>query len=312
MNATKYFLLVVAGLLAVFYSIQAQAVDSPYQINLLAAPVINYDPFSGQIESERYRIRLELSDSASADRRAALEQNRGRRLKLRIKAADNGDFEVQNGIRSLPIDISPAGNRRGFGRTDQEFFKEFTIRNNLRPENIGFIVAVPASIYADPGEYLLDIDVELIDVVSNAVLTNIEAQIKVLVEISLQSNIAGGSVNRNANSRFTIVDFGVLETGETQQLSLQVRGNTSADISLRSENQGRLKHVDEEDLFVDYSVNVDGEASDLERPLRLIRAVDKTIRGSAYPMEIKVGDVEGSFSGSYRDIITVEVRPSLN
>ena len=308
-NCLKAALMVLFALL---FSLRAEATESPYDINLLAAPTINYDPFSGQIEAEAFRVRLDLSDVARSDRRTVSQQNRGRRLKLRIKPTTNSDFAVVNGIETLPLDVTPLGNARGFGRTATEVFQEFTVGNNLILRTFNFVMAVPASIYADPGNYVLPINIELLDVVSNAVLTSIETEIKVLVEVSLQSNIAGGSVNRNANSRFTLVDFGVLETGESQQISLQVRGNASANITLTSENDGRLQHTEDEQLFVNYSVDVDGEPSELEQPLQLIRAVDQTIQGSAYPIEIKIGDVGGSFSGSYRDIITVEVRPTLN
>lgn len=311
MNLIKSIVIVVIVFLATTFSKIMVAADIPYDINLSSLSTLSYDPFSSEQEIERFSVGLELSDSASTDRSAARARNNGRQLRVRIGAADGKDFVVKNGLQTLPVGVTPIGNSRGFSKSNNEFFRDFRIGNGLRSQNFNFQISVPTSIYADPGLFSLPVRVDLIDILSNTILTTVESEINVQVEVSVQSNLAGGSVNRNPNSRVARVDFGELETGESKQISLQIRGNSSADITIVSENEGRLKMTNDEGVFVNYSVDVDGETSELESPLEIIRAIEKTIRGSAYPIKIQVGDVDGAFAGSYRDIITVEVRPTL-
>jgi len=293
-------------------SIQARANETPYDINLAPVAQITYEPFSGLPSRERLSISLARSDLAASDLATAIEQNRGRRLRLRIRTANSTGFFAVNGAQKLPVQISRLGNSRGFGSANNEVYQDLVIGNNLRSQRFDFRLSIPASIFAEPGAFSLPLNVELVDLTSNAVIADSNLEIQAVVGVRLQTNIAGANTNRNVNSRFAMVNFGVLESGESQQVSLQIRGNSSADITLTSENDGKLRHNDDSELFVDYSVNVDGEASSLESPLNMIRAVDKTIRGSAYPVKIIIGDVEGSFAGPYRDVITVEVRPTID
>lgn len=310
MIAVNMFRIVLSLFGFLSFSSYSLATESIYDIELISATTLNYDPFSGQEERETFKFRVLVNEAALEDLDNAREVNRGRQLRLRFRSIDNRNIVFQNGSQNLPLEVTPSGNSRGFRSSAREFYQNFTLRNSLRPVEFEFEFGIPASLYADPGEFLLPFDVDLVDVASNMVLNSLELEVRALVELSLQFNIAGGSVNRNTISRFTLVDFGELETSESQRLSLQIRGNSSADIRLTSENNGTLQHVDEEDLSIDYSVTVDGAPSTLARPFNLIRAVDPVISGSAYPIQITVGEVEGAFAGAYRDIITVEVRPT--
>lgn len=90
---------------------------------------------------------------------------------------------------------------------------------------------------------------------------------------------------------------------------IQVRGNAPANIKVSSENDGRMKHEEREDTYVDYSVVVDGESSTLESPLELQRIVASDLEGSAYPMTVTIGNVDSSYAGAYQDLITIDVSP---
>jgi len=90
---------------------------------------------------------------------------------------------------------------------------------------------------------------------------------------------------------------------------LQVQGNTDAEIILSSENNGHLTHRSEQNAKINYSIEFDGKQSQLKTPLQVARPVAKTLRGSSYPLKVTIGDVEGSYSGQYRDIITIDVNP---
>jgi len=311
MKFTKLFILTLVSLGLTSLSTKVIASETPYVIELAPVAQINYQPFAGLPANERFSIGLKISDSAFSDLQDASEQNNGRRLRVRIRPTDNGDFFVANGAKNLPIEISNLGNSGGFGRNNKNVYQDFRIGDKLRDQNFDFNISIPASIYADPGTFQLPITVELVDRNTNKVIGEADFEVQALVGVSLQSNIAGSSVNQNKNSRFAMVNFGELRSGDSQQVSLQVRGNTSADITLTSEHKGRLQHVDDKQLYIDYSVDADGMASSLETPLNLNRPVEKTLRGSAYPVTIIIGDLRGSFAGEYRDVITVEIRPKL-
>lgn len=173
----------------------------------------------------------------------------------------------------------------------------------------GFYLFHTVSIYADADIYTLPMIVELVDTVTEQILVESLVNLEVMIDIQVQANIAGSDVRTGERIRVPVVNFGELKRGDSRRVSLQVRANTPAMITIESENKGRLRHKEENNLYVDYGVHVDGEGSTLENPLVLNREIAKTIEGSAYPMDIIIGDVTSSFAGSYRDVITVEVRP---
>ena len=130
----------------------------------------------------------------------------------------------------------------------------------------------------------MPLDIDLIDIDTQEVLDKNQLIIEVSVGEKLQTNIAGADINSNTNSRFAVVNFGVLKSEDSRRLPIQIRGSTLADIAVSSENKGELIHIGEPDLSVNYSVNVDGVFSELEIPLNISRPIEKTLRGVSYPI----------------------------
>jgi len=105
------------------------------------------------------------------------------------------------------------------------------------------------------------------------------------------------------------MDFGVLQTGESQQIFLQIRGNVPARIHLSSENSGKMRQQENSNFTVDYTVNLDGQEHSLLTPVSIARDIERSLHGTKFPMRVVIGDVAGKFSGVYRDIIYVDISP---
>lgn len=291
-------------------NLAAMAEPSPFELRIEPSSRITYEPFSGLPGNEILAVHLDLSDASEDSSNSPAQVNRNNRYRIKFRTENNLEFLAVNNSFELPIALSPLQRPNGFRKFNNEFHQDLrTNGQRLRPQKLDFKLTVPESMYAEPGVYTLPIIVELVDILTDRVFDSATINAEILVAIKLQTNIAGTSDFSRGRVRVPVIDFGVLETAESRRVSIQVRGNTHARIRVKSDNQGRLQHTKERDLFVDYSVNVDGEDSSLERPLNLQRNVAKTIEGSAYPMTVTIGNLKGAFAGSYRDTITVEVRP---
>ena len=287
----------------------AFATDSLLDLNIRAISRIAYEPFSGLPATQKLAITLSSNVDQTSESREPISAEK--RLKLIISPTDNNDFLAKGNQQNLLLELI-ANNQQGRFRRIENMYQQ-TLRpinpNNIRESEIELTISIPESQYADAGSYRLPLDIELIDMDSGEVLNEEQLVIEISVAKKVYANIAGAHTNRNSSSRFAVVNFGVLKTNDSRRVSIQVRGNSLTEVKIKSENQGRLVHQKDPDLFVNYSVNVDGIASELDKPLRITRQVGKTLNGVAYPMDIIIGDAENKFSGKYRDIITVEVRP---
>ena len=270
---------------------------------------IVYEPFSGLPASSGLRVSLALSDPSDSD---IDEQTGTEEIRLRIRPTNNTAFVATNTTKTI-LPITFTSNTRGarLSLFNNEYHHDFTLRGSSgRSLSLDYLASIPASIFAVSGLYNLSLEVDLLDLSTGVPLTSTEVvDLQVLVKSKLQVNIAGARSAAVNGVKLTTIEFDELTTDESSRVFIQVRGNTPALITVSSENSGRLLLRDSEDIYIDYKVSVDGEVSNLERPLKLRRLLAQDLRGTAYPMTLTVGQVEGAFSGSYQDILTVEVRP---
>jgi spore coat protein U-like protein len=106
------------------------------------------------------------------------------------------------------------------------------------------------------------------------------------------------------------MDFGILETDESQRIYLQVRANTTVAIELSSENEGVLKLDGAPGAApIEYSLTFDGERGS-GSSWRTSRTPPLTLAGASYPIDVQIGAVEGRFAGRYRDTVTITVIPN--
>jgi hypothetical protein len=180
-----------------------------------------------------------------------------------------------------------------------------------RTDLINVDLRLPSGQYADPGPYEARFDVILLEAETGAELDRLE-DVRTIVEslARAQVNIAGSSGAFDPQTTIPVIDFGTLESGERREVFVQMRANAPSLVTLSSDNQGRLAHVDHPDQHaVDYSIVFDGASSDLRAPLTVLRHAPRSLAGTSFPLEIIIGDASGAPAGAYRDYLRVDVRP---
>lgn len=161
-----------------------------------------------------------------------------------------------------------------------------------------------------PGDYEALIDLALLGPGGDVLTQLIEVPVLLTVPARADVVFAGTTGAFDPSRSVAFIDFGELETGERRDLFVTVRANADTLITLASENGGVLKHEEKPELpSIGYTVTLDGEASSLAAPLLLTRPTPSGPGGTAYPLAIIIGRVEGAFAGPYRDLITVDVTP---
>ena len=297
------------SILALCCSITSAQVP-PIDVRLKPLPVINYQPFSGRTAEQLLRVEFVVIPDVSEQDVESEQTLDPRRVSLRIRPSEIGPFAASGESGQLPIRVRPLEAKGSFDFFDNEYRHDFTVvpfSNEI--ETISYQIYINPGLYAVAGRYNLPLYVGIVDVVTQEPLTDLIAvNVDVLVEPKLQVNIAGTSTAKGPGSKIPKIDFGELETGEMRRVFIQLRGNAPATIRVSSENAGVMKGS-EPKTSVNYSVVVDKVRSELDKPLTLNRPVPKSLKGTSYPMQVIVGDVEGAFAGIYEDMITVEVRP---
>ena len=303
------------------FVIHAQtAAQDRYELRVPSIVEFNYDPFSGLPSSASFDIEvhslLDDSDVKNIDEGYSDAQQEPdgadfqREVMLSIKPLNAGSFNLIGESIQLPIEFV-AKNQPTIIRVAEAYEGRVLLNSNNNPSVIVELnTTVPESLFADAGEYLLELEVVLLDGETNELIVNpVQISVEVSVLQKLQTNIAGAKGRYDDGANFSVIDFGTLQSGEQRQVFIQVRGNTDADISVTSENKGRMLNTENSKLSINYTVEVDGELSELEVPLNLARSVAKDLQGSAYPMIVTIGIVKNSFAGVYQDIIHVDVSP---
>lgn len=265
-----------------------------------------YEPFSGLPAMANMRL-----DIRNVSQRQAEPEELNKRYELRIATEQNSAFNLALGTDGvLPFTVT-ATDAFAFEQREQFYLHSIAYGvGSPKLMQLSYRVLIPEHIWAASGTFTRTLEISLVNVVDKSdVLASTTLEVSALVNAKLQTNLAGQVSSFEEGVDVAIVDFGTLETGETKRLFIQVRGNAKALISLTSENRGQMVHTLNPKWKVNYSITVDGQFSELSSPLEIERPVKRNFSGSAYPMDITIGDVKNSFAGKYRDVITIDVNP---
>jgi len=289
-------------LLLCFFFKGAYATDEIYEIGAPSSVRFVYLPFSGSSFHEPFRLEIKSKTLALID-----QSNNAKRLKLVVRPSNFNIFSASKGQQKIPIEIV-ANHANPLRKVNSEYHQNLRLQTNHKL-SIDYILSAPPSIWLAPGIYELELDLELIDEKNRIVATK-ELVVEVLVEPRLQMSIVGSLTNHYQKGvSVSVMDFGVLQTGESQQIFLQIRGNVPARIHLSSENSGKMRQQENSNFTVDYTVNLDGQEHSLLTPVSIARDIERSLHGTKFPMRVVIGDVAGKFSGVYRDIIYVDISP---
>ena len=129
-------------------------------------------------------------------------------------------------------------------------------------------------------------------------------------EIRLSLVDSGASFN--AQDVTQNMDFGTLQTGESLSFDIMVQSNAGYDISMSSQNNGKLKHTVQPTQEVSYTLAVDGVNKDLSSsqssPVSVATGSGLTAPGGDRKnVQVVIGGINNKMSGRYSDNITVTV-----
>ncbi len=135
---------------------------------------------------------------------------------------------------------------------------------------------------------------------------SVDVVLTVTPEINLQILSGGGP---GSGPDIHSVDFGELQTGEQVKLRMKINSNVAFEIIVSSENGGEFRHIAQPQASIPYTVRVgNSTAADWRRPVSLAGLPTSGSRVSFLPLTIKVGPVEKSLAGEYRDRLLLTIR----
>lgn len=289
---------VIQGALALF-SLGALATAGPAAAcqlqfaDLTVGPSAVYRPFDGRSAT----IALELSFSPDdavqdcADLQIAVRSTFGAlrsgssELVYELDGASSGAIDHRSGA---PAPLS--GLEEGAGRARRI---DLTVASQQ--------LAPPGS-YADTFVVDLRRGDEVLDT------RTVDVALDVAGQSIVQVSVAGGSYSSSA-----AIDFGVLEQGESRDAFLRVGSNSAYNISITSDNNGRMVHQDPDvaSAEISYLSYLGGAALDLQSVASapfFFSSDGLNDRGlEVHRLNFIIGDVSGRPAGEYLDTVRIRV-----
>jgi len=260
-----------------------------------------YDAFAGAVPPQAVRFTV---------------KNRGPHCQFAIgvnQGATGGRRMAGPGIGTLRYDILGASNRTvldapapaadglvvGHTRTDQSQEVYATIPASQ---------TVSAGAYSDQLTFNI---YELVDGQPGRLHDTQTVAVRASVGSSIRSTLIVGGVQGSLAGRVATLDFGELRTGQSLPFELQIDGNTPYQVTLASENLGRLAGTDtvNRESRIAYTVTMDGRGATLASPLTMpvVAPSDYGRSSNAHAFQVQIGDISQAIAGRYADNITVTV-----
>ena len=124
------------------------------------------------------------------------------------------------------------------------------------------------------------------------------------VVASVQANFVGTDAGSGS---VATMNLGELFTGQERSIGIQIRANANVDLTISSENRGRLNR-DGGGGAVPYDLTFGGQRIDLEQEDSIrVRLGEDSVRGLRRQVTVKVGDTSRQRAGTYRDIVTFRI-----
>jgi len=185
----------------------------------------------------------------------------------------------------------------------------FTGRGN---QQLSFYLVIPIEQVVRPGTYT---DTVTLTVYTGNLTNNTQQRtrtltisITVLEQIDLSLVNPGTGFNPTLTSR--LIDFGILQAGKFSDFDLRVRSNIGYSITLSSQNQGNMAHIDPTDTSrIPYLFTANGSNVDLSGPSTTVinTPLVTSSLGTPYPMRVTVGTINNASAGDYQDNITITI-----
>lgn len=282
----------VAGLIACLAAGEARACD--VSLGPLISQPLSYDPFEVAARSVVLSTTVTLRDAVSCSVQVALLN--GVAAPARRLTTGAGGLVLLPQVRTGdPVTLGPEAQ-----------IAEVALSAARPVAQVAWTLQISRDAVLSPGDYPIDVRAAI-----GATQTSPAAQVtgSVLVRSlpRAQVNIAGAAGAFASGSDAYTLGFGVLTTGAERTAFVQVRGNTSAVLSLSSRNRGRLRADPPADDAIDYVATLGGARLDLSGPTTVPVSPPLDVAGVALPLKVTIGDVGGRQAGAYSDVITIDI-----
>ena len=162
-----------------------------------------------------------------------------------------------------------------------------------------------------PGLYsdLVSINIEASD--KNATGTS---SVSMSVNLNIQADISISLVDKGQpyeeNQTNYALHYGVMIAGQSKGLNLIVKSNSGYMITVTSEGDGRMRHTEDQNQFVDYVFTVNSSNMSLvgskTTPVEIFySSTGAPNDGEVIDLDVTIQSVENKLSGTYRDFIYI-------
>lgn len=256
---------------------------------------ITYDPFVASGAEGAVTVDVDLTDGDACDAALVLTDDSTAPLRtLSFGARDTVEFR-------------PLLRRGGAVRESTDPAEAMVTLTAAAPQaQISWRLVSQGDGVLAPGDYSLPIRVQLrspVQAVSPALGTLLLRSVP-----RAQINLAGTAGSYEAGGDSAAIDLGELRSGKTGRAFLQLRANTQAHLSFRSENRGVLRSA-VDGAVIPYRLSFDSSDVDLRQPASRTVEPPATLRGASFELLVTVGDVSGATAGRYSDTVVIDVTP---
>lgn len=281
------------------FSSAARADCDPEPETFGSSAFVSYNPFNASATQAQLDFLIVNSGTTSCDLEIDLVSSTGKAQlrkggkKLNFTVVNSGGWGLSSSGKILAtLDITvPAGQSQ-----------ILTASFEIAPEQI-----------EDPGNYSVGIRIDVFDKdlgkkkKKNIVSSN-DHDFTAQVLSHVEARVSETSGNYGTGSDLSVLDVGLLETNNTHDIYLQVRGNTDAQVFINSQNGGVLTNTSDPGADpIDYTLRYRGTTYNMNSPIQVSRNLPSNMNGVSDRLRYKIGDTDGKLGGLYRDTFNVTV-----
>lgn len=241
---------------------------------------------------------------------------RARPVQIIVEIANRGTSAC-DGVVVLRDEVSAEAGRTSRDGIELEFYERNrtarSVPGSLAAEEVRVDAGKTAEIKFTPqlsfarvplrGERRFELAADIIDLASNHRADTDAFDLRVDVAASTAISLAGMKSDQT-------IDLGDLRLGGTGNAVFYVQSNGPYKMTIRSENQGRLLHTEDESLGgVDYRVTAGRRTSSLKEAVTVFKSEATPLLGERTVLGFRTPANPLLYAGTYRDVIEVEVTP---
>jgi spore coat protein U-like protein len=251
-------------------------------------PDDDYDPYQGSNLSY-HRLEVDYEDGPACT------------VLISIDDGQNGTRVMENGQNQLVYDLykdSGRSQRINDISGPQSGTLTATLSANDDKASFTFYSYIPPGQVVKNGTYTDRVTVNVYEVRNGVPVGPIDsrsAQVRAKVRQVVSARVTVNGVTRTLSGSSGVLNMGELSRSGGGSFELHVAGNSDYDLSLSSENAGRLVSANNPD-GIGYSVSVGGRTSQLTRGSSFSLGGNGT-----YTVAVQVDDVSQAVAGTYSD-----------